>query len=1543
MTSTVITDVTQGFIYRPVIKSISMGRFHSGFITYDNRIFMTGSDYWGELGLDTAHEGKTLTEFREVLLPSGAVPQTIVCGLQMTAIIDTSNNLYFAGSNLNGKFGNGTTTKLAKFTRVTNFSGNVRQVAVSMYSDNVAVVTTSGELWVAGQNTYGQIGNGITGGTLTSFAKITINSLNATLDPVIFVALGDHSMGVITSTSTDLKSIGKPFFCGLNNQGQLGINSDSQSVNKLTQATFGSGNAFPWVRAISFGFRHCAMLSNESKLFTSGSYSVGQLGYIDWATNLFKKTFNAAVYDSANGGGDVFVKTENDCINNVRYLACGQDTTMTIANVAGDGDWRIFGCGLNDYGQLGQSPNNNNVLSKMTKVSTTPMRYLTSGAYSVLAVQNADWKTVNACGINDYGQLGFATSNSATVPFKIIETGLEKYIYPNIKAEFPSISVTPGYSKLRLNISGPASSPVWNSVGIYYGVNTTSYNKPSLTGAYPALIYKRNQASNIELSAPGIGQGTPISIQALCTSYYNPDASNNSNPAEWLPQGVSRFSSINASTMNNIPSGLSLMSGNTVIRANWTKPASNIGLTGYSLRYKPVGQAMSLVMSIDSVDTQTANITGLTPNTNYEVSIRGVDIFGVESTVVDTKTAQTLNLTPGQFTSATVADNTRITAVWTAPSGSFSNYVITLKSAANPTGVSEELPNTALTKVFSGLLQSSTYTVELRCKDSFGSFSNTVSTTLTTGSLTPTSLLTTPDTKSIAVTWTAAANTQGLTKYKVEWKTSTATTFQSAFTSNATTTSYNIVGLTPATAYSINVFGVDDGNRDSAALSIASVSTLTFSPSNIVLSACNKTIVVRWTKPTLDTFLAGYKVSWGSAASDSAIIDGKDVNYFVIPNLTNGTSYTVKVSGKDAADPPTFSPEISGTITPSNLVSTNVVKSNNRLVYTWPAVQTAQTVTYTATVTDADGIKTEKSVQATTVEFLNLDNFKEYSFEVKASVGSAAAFSWGSLAAVKPTPTAAVTPILDRLFAGNGQITVFWTGNVVNETYKIYYGTNPATLASTTPITIMYNSASMSTTSPPIGSYTVMNLDNNTTYHFALSAGNATTTETALSNTRSDVPQAALTRPDKPQGVVSTPADKSVVVSWTIAAENVNQYTIFCKTSAFASIPLDTDDGVIKRTVAGTVGTFTIPGLENGTTYYISIIAENTPLKSDMTTNLTATPRPDVPGKPVITAPQNGDAVSTISWGPVTNAVGYNVSLYPSLESTPIGIYDYVGTSQTTFTFRNLENGRMYYASVVAFNSISQIGPISDAATVQPVETTPPAVTGLTVSPARVTATLAWDTNAHGKTYEVSYYTTRSDQTTKKTVSTNTTVIEGLTANTMYNFLVTAINGQGVRGPASVTVSKRTDVEPAPAPPAAPTNVRVVSAPEALSITWTAVPTATSYIVYYSTQTINFASQNLDVSIKTVSTPSIIIPNLAAGTKYYIAIVATNNNISRSGVPSAVVEAIPAEVVPLPVPESKFVTFSKSYWWVYLIAALVLMAVGFFLWRRSRNSAQPQI
>ena len=287
-----------------------------------------------------------------------------------------------------------------------------------------------------------------------------------------------------------------------------------------------------------------------------------------------------------------------------------------------------------------------------------------------------------------------------------------------------------------------------------------------------------------------------------------------------------------------------------------------------------------------------------------------------------------------------------------------------------------------------------------------------------------------------------------------------------------------------------------------------------------------------------------------------------------------------------------------------------------------------------------------------------------------------------------------------------------------------------------------------------------------------------------------------------------------------------------------------------------TATSYTNTGAKAGTTYYYRVKACNDAGLSPYSNVVSGqaksvTPKPSAPVVKIGNSASSGKPMLT--WNAVSGATSYKVYRATSQNGT----YSLLGTVTTTsYTNTGAKAGVTYYYKVKAVNSAGE----SAYSNVVSGKTT---VTTLTMGHSATSGKpqLTWKAVSGAASYRVYRATTKNGaytviNTTKALTYTNV----GAALGTTYYYKVEALNAAGKSMGFSAVVEGKV------APVLAVGYSSVSGKPQ---LTWKAVPGATEYQVYRSTQ------QNSGYSkINTTTSTSYVNTGAKAGTTYYYRIVA---------------------------------------------------------------------
>ncbi|KAJ7401087.1 X-linked retinitis pigmentosa GTPase regulator [Pitangus sulphuratus] len=283
-------DVPSKFWFKndkPVL--ISCGDEHTAIITGKGKLYMFGSNDWGQLGLGSKNTVNKPTCVKE------------------------KGNVYAAGGNSEGQLGLGDTEERTTFHLVSFFTNQhkIKQLAAGSYTS--AAVTEDGQLFVWGDNSEGQIG-------LANESCVSVPCRVDVGKPVSSVSCGYYHSALITGDG-ELYTFGEPA------NGKLGLLPEQLKNNRVPQPVLG---IMEKVNKVACGGEHTVVLT-ETDVYTFGLGQYGQLGH---------GTF---VFESSVPKPVKHLKKHKIC-----NVACGENHTAVIAE---NGLMFTFGDGR--HGKLG--------------------------------------------------------------------------------------------------------------------------------------------------------------------------------------------------------------------------------------------------------------------------------------------------------------------------------------------------------------------------------------------------------------------------------------------------------------------------------------------------------------------------------------------------------------------------------------------------------------------------------------------------------------------------------------------------------------------------------------------------------------------------------------------------------------------------------------------------------------------------------------------------------------------------------------------------------------------------------------------------------------------------------------------------------------------------------------------------------------------------------------------------------------------------------------------------------------------------------------
>ncbi|NXX90740.1 RPGR regulator, partial [Centropus bengalensis] len=295
---------------------ISCGDEHTAIVTGNGKLYMFGSNNWGQLGLGSKNTVNKPTCVK-ALKPEKT--KLAVCGRNHTLVYTEKGNVYAAGGNSEGQLGLGDTEERTTFHLISFFTSQhkIKQLAAGSYTS--AAVTEDGKLFVWGDNSEGQIG-------LADEACVSVPCQVDVGKPVSSVSCGYYHSALITGDG-ELYTFGEP------DHGKLGLLPEQLKNNRVPQPVPG---IMEKVNKVSCGGEHTVVLT-EAGVYTFGLGQYGQLGHGTFV-------FEASVPKSVK-------HLERHKICNV---TCGENHTAVVAEnglmfTFGDGRHGKLGLGEESY------------------------------------------------------------------------------------------------------------------------------------------------------------------------------------------------------------------------------------------------------------------------------------------------------------------------------------------------------------------------------------------------------------------------------------------------------------------------------------------------------------------------------------------------------------------------------------------------------------------------------------------------------------------------------------------------------------------------------------------------------------------------------------------------------------------------------------------------------------------------------------------------------------------------------------------------------------------------------------------------------------------------------------------------------------------------------------------------------------------------------------------------------------------------------------------------------------------------------------------
>ncbi|XP_076827379.1 retinitis pigmentosa GTPase regulator b isoform X1 [Brachyhypopomus gauderio] len=295
--------------------TVACGDEHTALITENGKLFMFGSNNWGQLGLGSKNSVNKPTCVKA--LKSEKV-MLVACGRTHTLVYTSCGNLYGAGGNNDGQLGLGDCEERTSFQLIDFFTKKGPIKMLSAGSNTSAALLQDGRLFMWGDNSEGQIGLGEEDCAWTPQELPAQNRVN-------WVSCGYYHSAFVTVD-------GALFTFGEKDSGKLGLSAEQLTNHRVPQQVAGMSEH---VLQVACGGGHTVVLTDDC-LYTFGLGQYGQLGH---GTFIFESRSPRLVEHFSKG--------------RVKHIVCGENHTAVVTE---SGLLYTFGDGR--HGKLGLGEEN---------------------------------------------------------------------------------------------------------------------------------------------------------------------------------------------------------------------------------------------------------------------------------------------------------------------------------------------------------------------------------------------------------------------------------------------------------------------------------------------------------------------------------------------------------------------------------------------------------------------------------------------------------------------------------------------------------------------------------------------------------------------------------------------------------------------------------------------------------------------------------------------------------------------------------------------------------------------------------------------------------------------------------------------------------------------------------------------------------------------------------------------------------------------------------------------------------------------------------